>query len=157
MKHEEIKKRILALFDGPLTEEERSLVEDHLPSCAECRQDIAQWKALSARLFSKHTFSEAEEDQFVSRTMERIAGLPTRAAVLSWGNAFRWFLPLAGSAVAAVWVLFSVLPATPGLSARSADENDLYASSTENPSYQWSIVPAAYSSDDMVSNLLKKE
>ena len=121
MTHEMIQQKLLALYDGPLSEQERKLVEGHLAQCPECRKAIAQWKAVAVRLFPPQTFSEAAEDFFVSKVMDRVRSSTLEAGRSAWGWVLRWALPLVGSAVLAGWAFFSVLPDTGFYSAPSAD------------------------------------
>src|ERR1041385_7350131 len=123
MKHDEIKNKLLALYDGPLTEKERVLVEEHLPTCQECQNAVEASRKIAGVLFASPSYSEASEDLFVSKTMSRIhSEIEAQAAPSRW-NILQWLAPLAGSAVAAAWVFFFVLPGTPGLSTASYFEN----------------------------------
>jgi len=156
MKHEEIKQKLFALLDGPLSEQERTLVEKHLPSCPECQSATEEWKKISGVLFTQPAFSEAAEDQFVSKVMARLStasGLQTPAASSRW-NTLQWLIPLAGSAVAAAWVFFFVLPGTPGLSSTASVENYFSDNETSFSSSPVGIVPAS-ATDDMVVALIK--
>jgi len=38
MNHDKIREMLFDLYDRPLTERERQMVEGHLPDCPECRQ-----------------------------------------------------------------------------------------------------------------------
>src|ERR1039458_6362079 len=108
MNHEIIQQKIMALYDGPLTEKERKLVEGHLPQCYECRRAIAEWKAVSRRLFPPHAFSEASEDFFVVKTMNRIESASPKGGFLPQGFVLRWLAPLLGSAGVAAWVFLDL-------------------------------------------------
>lgn len=110
MNHELIQQKLMALYDGPLTEKERKLVEGHLAQCAECRKAVAQWKSISVRLFPAQTISEAAEDYFVAKVMDRIRTTAQEKSLSPMALIFRWLVPLVGSAVVAGWVFFSVLP-----------------------------------------------
>jgi anti-sigma factor RsiW len=150
MTHEMIQQKLFALYDGPLTEQERKLVEGHLAQCPECRKAIAQWKAVSARLFPAHTFSEAAEDFFVAKVMDRVRSSSMEAGRALWGLTLRWVLPLVGSAALAGWVFFSVLPDSTGLSS----SNSLEAAFSSQPVYSASsgngIMLASYSSSEEI-------
>src|SRR6185503_3849258 len=98
MRHQEIKEKILALYEGPLTEKERLLVESHLLDCVECQKTMEGYRILSSRLFTLPTFSEASEDAFVSKVMARVEASAKKS--LTWNEIIlRWMLPLAGSAM----------------------------------------------------------
>jgi anti-sigma factor RsiW len=156
MKHDEIKQKLFALIDGPLSEQERALVEEHIPSCRECAKALEEWQKISGVLFSLPAFSEAAEDQFVSKVMARLSpafGLQTPAAPSRW-NILQWLVPLAGSAVAAAWVFFSVLPGTPGLSSTASAENYFSDNDSSYSASQSGIVPAS-ATEDMVVALIK--
>ncbi len=148
MTHETIQQKLFALYDGPLSEQERKLVEGHLAQCPSCRKAIAQWKAVSARLFPPQTFSEAAEDFFVSKVMTRVRISTLEAGKFAWGVILRWALPLVGSAVLAGWAFFSVLPDTSFYSAPSADaafsSYSSYASASGN-----GMMQASYSPDEI--------
>ncbi len=148
MTHETIQQKLFALYDGPLSERERKLVEGHLTQCPECRKAIAQWKSVSARLFPSQTFSEASEDFFVAKVMDRVRSSALDAGKSAWGWVLRWALPLVGSAVLAGWAFFSVLPDTGLYSAPSADaafsSYSSYASASGN-----GIMQASYSPDEI--------
>jgi anti-sigma factor RsiW len=147
MKHDEIKDKLFALYDGPLTEKERTLVDGHLTDCRECHQAVAEWKKISNVLFTLPAFSEASEDRLVSSVMEKIQSAPLKFQTPSFKNNLRWLMPLIGSAVAAAWVFFIVLPSTDP--AASANVETAFSSSASNASSSGNgIMLASYSSSD---------
>jgi len=156
MKHDELKQKLFALVDGPLSEKERTLLEEHLPNCAECQGALAEWKKISSVLFSNPSFSEASEDQFVSKVMARLSpvqGLESPAAPSRW-NTLQWFTPLAGAAIAAAWVFFYVLPGTPGLSFSNSIETYFSENDASLSSSQLAVIPAS-ATEEMVVALIK--
>lgn len=156
MKHDEIKQKLFALVDGPLTETDRALVEGHIPSCAECRQAIEEWQKISGVLFTFPALSEAAEDRFVSKVMARLPagqGRSVPAASSRW-TTLQWLVPLAGSALAAAWVFFFVLPGTPGLSSTTGIESYFSDNDSSYAAAQSGIIPAS-ATDDMVVALIK--
>ncbi len=150
MRHEEIKEKLFALYDGPLTEKERVLLEGHLPVCAECRQSIGEWKTLSRTLFARPTPSEASEDIFVSRIIARLEPSPAGFMVPFWEKPLGWLVPLVGSAAIAAWVFFSVLPSMNGLSSSPtietafSSDTSYSSSSTESGVMFASYSPSTY-------------
>jgi anti-sigma factor RsiW len=139
----------LALYDGPLTEKERKLVESHLAQCAECRKAVSQWKAIGARLFPAQTYSEAAEDLFVAKVMDRVRTSTLEAQQSLQNFIFRWLVPLAGSAVLAGWVFFSILPN----SVPSSSNNSVSAAFSYDSSYTQSngngMMLASYSTSEI--------
>lgn len=155
MNHDEIREKLFALYDRPLTERERQLVAGHLPDCAECRQAFEEWQKISRTLFPTPSFSEMSEDLFVSKVMVRVNEAASKNGKFSWEFALRWLTPLIGSTIAAAWVFFSVLPNTPGL---STDPNSMTFLSGSNPdltSASWSVLPVATSNEEVVVSYLK--
>jgi anti-sigma factor RsiW len=150
MTHEMIQQKLFALYDGPLTEKERKLVEGHLAQCPECRKAISQWKALSARLFPAQPYSEATEDFFVAKVMDRVRASSLETGKALWGLALKWLLPLAGSAALAGWVFFSVLPDTASLSSNNTVEEAFSSQPTYSSSTGNGITLASYSSEEIV-------
>jgi anti-sigma factor RsiW len=110
-----MKERMLALFEGPLNEKERALVEDHLSGCLECRAMIEDYQRVTGRLFALPTYSEAQEDAFVAHVMARVEAIGP-VPVLTWRNALKWMAPLAASSLAALWLFFSALSGSGRLS-----------------------------------------
>jgi anti-sigma factor RsiW len=155
MTHNEIREKLFALYDGPLAEQERKLVEGHLAGCAECRQAIGEWKHLSKTLFSRSTFSEVEDDLFVSKVMSRLDQDARRQETFSWDNSRRWMVPVMGSIVTAAWVFFQVLPGIPGLSPAESAENFFAGENSPVASSQWSVVPVSAGTADVVVALIK--
>ncbi len=156
MTHDEIRTVLFSLADGPLTEKERELVENHLPSCASCRQALAQWRLISPVLFPKPSFSQVQEDRMVAAVLDRIRVKPSIPRFFSLENSLHWIFPLVGSALAAAWVLFYIVPTTPELSSLPTTDTDYYSSSTpEAVSSQWNAMPAAYH-EDMVVSMIKE-
>ena len=156
MTHDEIQTALFSLADGPLTEKERQLVESHLPACAYCRQALAQWRQISPILFPKPSLSEFQEDRMVAAVMDRIRTKPSSIRFFSLENSLRWIFPLVGSAMAAAWVFFYIVPSTPELSSLPSADTDYYSSSTtEAVSSQWNAMPAAYH-EDMVVSMIKE-
>lgn len=154
MNHDEIKERLFDLYDRPLTERERRLLEAHLPGCDECRRLFEQWQGITRTLFPAPAFSEASEDLFVSKVMARVRSLP-QPAVWSWSLALRWLMPLAGSTLAAAWVFFSVLPQTPGISTDAGNLAYFSDNNSEWTTASWSVLPVADSNEEMVVSYLK--
>ncbi len=115
MKHDELKEKILGLYDGPVTEKERTWVETHLSSCEDCTRALENYKKISAQLFAVPVFSEADEDIFTAKVMARVREAAITQTLSFTEIALRWLLPLVGSTVVAAWVFFSLLPNTPGL------------------------------------------
>lgn len=155
MNHDEVKEKLFDLYDRPLTERERRLVESHLPECSECRHVLQQWQKITRALFPAPAFSEAQEDLFVSKVMARVAAVRSTNRILSWDFVFRWLMPLVGSTIAAAWVFLSVLPQTPGL---YADSNNTVFLSDNNAGLapaSWSVLPVADSNEEMVVSYLK--
>ncbi len=156
MTHQEIQTMLFLLADGALTLDQKHQVESHLQTCASCRQALAQWSQISPVLFSKPSLSEVQEDRLVSAVLERIRVKSSASRLFSPENALRWIFPLVGSAMAAAWVFFYVVPSTPELSSLPAADTDYYSSSTpEAVSNQWNAMPAAYH-EDMVVSMIKE-
>lgn len=145
MNHEMIQQKLLALFDGPLTEKERQLVEGHLAECAACRRAVAEWKVVSRSLFSSPTFSEASEDFFVTKVMDRVRSAAPLSGFALWRPTLKWLVPLVGSAAIAAWAFFSIMPLSDlssGSSLEAAYSNSYNARSANG------ITPASYSTSD---------
>src|SRR5579859_7854206 len=100
MNHDQIRERLFDLYDRPLTQRERRMVEVHLPDCPECRQTFENWQQISHTLFSQPALSEAQEDRFVANVMARIQ--KTSPQPVSWFSRLKWFMPLVGSSLAAL-------------------------------------------------------
>ena len=47
MKHEEIKEKLFAFYDGELPGAEQEEITVHLRSCLACRQSYEQWKQIA--------------------------------------------------------------------------------------------------------------
>jgi hypothetical protein len=156
MKHEELKEKLLGLYDGPVTEKERVWAENHLSSCANCRLAVEEYKNLAAILFAAPTYSEAQEDMFTAKVMARIKTLPASPGQALTDIAVRWFIPLLGSTAVAAWVFFSLLPNTPDLS--NAINGTAFFSSDvqEITSNNWSPVPTSKSDEEIVVSWMKE-
>ena len=149
MLHQTIRQKLFALYDGPLTEKERKLVEGHLAQCRECRKAIAEWKALSTRLFPTRAFSEASEDFFTAKVMDRIRTGRIQPEKASWNLALRWLVPLLGSAAVAAWVFFAVLPDSSDLSS-GANVQTAFTYDSSSGSGGNGIRQVSYSPDEIV-------
>lgn len=141
--HEIIREKLFALYDGPLTEKERKLVEGHLTQCADCRRALAEWKALSRKLLPRLAFSEASEDFFVLGVMNKLE--PYRPVPSWFSDRFllRWGLPLMGAAALAVWFTVSSVSSNAGYAEEPAEAAFTYAGAGGG-SYSSGIVPVSY-------------
>ena len=148
MKHDELKEKILGLYDGPVTEKERAWVETHLASCADCTAALEEYKKTSALLFAVPTFSEADEDMFTAKVMARIRQTDMMKDLSFSQIVFRWLLPLASSMAVAAWVLFSVLPNTPEL-ASEMSEPTFFTSETSGINLN-ALAPASTPSNEEI-------
>ena len=156
MTHDEIRTGLYLMVDGSLTTEEKTQVESHLTACASCREALAQWRQISPVLFAKPAFSEVQEDRMVATVMGRIRNKPSAPRLFSLENSLRWIFPLMGSALAAAWVFFYIVPTTPELTGLPAADTDYDSVSTpEAVSEQWNVVPASYN-DNMVVSMIKE-
>ncbi len=156
MKHDELKEKILGLYDGPVTEKERVWAETHLSSCSDCFQTVEEYKNLSAFLFAVPSFSEAEEDIFTSKVMAQVKSLSTQSVESAGNIIVRWFIPLLGSTAVAAWVFFSLLPSTPELSNALNGSTFLAADSQEITPAAWSPVPTSKSNEEIVVSWMKE-
>ena len=91
MKHEAMKERILALYDGELAGDARREAENHLSGCAECRRSYEQWQQMAKGLFRDPQVQPSE--LFVSRVMERINALERPRHAVPWTIRLRWAVP----------------------------------------------------------------
>jgi hypothetical protein len=156
MKHDELKEKILGLYDGPVTEKERVWADNHLLSCIDCRQSVEEYKKFSSVLFAVPSFSEVEEDIFTAKVLSKIKTLSPRSSETVINITVRWFIPLLGSAMVASWVFFSLLPSTPEISNAMNGSTFLSADSQEITSAAWSPVPTAKSNEEMVVSWMKE-
>jgi anti-sigma factor RsiW len=135
MTHDEIKEKIFALYDGPLTEQERTVAENHLGGCPDCRGAVSEYKKTAQLLFTLPVFDEGSEDRMVSAVLQQLPSSSRKVPASPWKDSLQWLVPLVGSAVAAAWIFFSILPDTPGLNSQpvadsffSNDSQDSYSS-----------------------------
>jgi hypothetical protein len=129
-------------------------VESHLLDCVECQKTVEEYRILSSRLFTLPTFSEASEDAFVSKVMARVETSSRKD--LSWNELIlRWMLPLVGSAVAAAWVCFFVLPQNPDF-ASEMNGSSYFSSDAHEIGSSWSVLPAGNTREEIVVSLLKE-
>lgn len=156
MKHDELKEKILGLYDGPVTEKERVWAETHLSSCSNCFQTVEEYKNFSKFLFAIPSFSEAEEDIFTTKVMSKVRPLSTNSVESARHVIIRWFIPLLGSTAVAAWVFFSVLPSTPELSNALNGSAFLAADSQEINPAAWSPVPTSKSNEEIVVSWMKE-
>lgn len=149
MKHEELQQKLFALYDGPLTEKERDLVEGHLSDCQECRQAIGTWKKASAALFPKPAFSEVEEDRFTAAVMARVGKIEA-ARERSFSQSAKWLVPLLGTASLAIWIFFAFMQ-SPYVPSNTTVGNFLTGDSPEVMGSTWTNVPESAPSFQTVS------
>jgi anti-sigma factor RsiW len=147
MNHELIQQKLMALYDGPLTEEERKLVEGHLAGCSSCRRAVAEWKVISQGLFTSPTFSEAREDYFVAKVMDRVKSTTPETGFALWRPTLKWLVPLVGSAAMAAWAFASILPLS-DFSSGSSLESAFSNTSSYTVRSSNGITMASYSSSD---------
>jgi anti-sigma factor RsiW len=144
MNHELIKEKLFALYDGPLTEQERKVVDIHLSQCPECRRTLAEWKVLSKRLFPRVAFSEASEDIFTLGVLQKLEPYRAPAPLLGRNFILRWGLPALGVAAASAWFFLSSLSANPNMVDEPAEAAFTYAGSGTASYAQSGFVPVSY-------------
>jgi len=156
MTHEELKEKVLGLYDGPVTEKERVWAKTHLSSCADCNKAVEEYKNFAATLFTIPAFSEADEDIFTAKVMSKIRTISANATQSVLDITVRWFIPLLGSTAVATWVFFSLLPSTPELS--NAMNGSAYFSSDahEISANAWTPVPTSKSNEEIVVSWMKE-
>jgi hypothetical protein len=156
MKHDELKVKILGLYDGPVTEKERLWAENHLSSCADCSRAVEEYKSFASVLFALPTLSEADEDIFTNKVMLRIKSASAEAAQSVLDITVRWFIPLLGSTAVAAWVFFSLLPSTPELSAAINGSSFFSSDAHEISSNAWTPAPTTKSNEEIVVSWIKE-
>ena len=144
MNHDLIQEKLFALYDGPLTEKERKVVEVHLSQCPDCRRALAEWKALSRRLFPKVAFSEASEDFFALDVLKRLETYEAPTPFLDRRFLLRWALPAFGIAAVAVWFFLSNLSVNTNMADEPAEAAFTYAGSANSGYAQNGFVPVSY-------------
>ena len=144
MNHELIQEKLFALYDGPLTEQERKVVETHLSQCPDCRRALAEWRTLSKRIFPKVAFSEASEDLFTLSVLKQLEPYQAPVHFLDRGFLLRWGLPALGVAAMTLWFLFSSVTATSGLVDEPAEAAFTFAGSGNSGYSQSGFVPVSY-------------
>jgi anti-sigma factor RsiW len=144
MNHELIKEKLFALYDGPLTEQERKVVESHLSQCPECRRTLAEWRVLSKRLFPKVAFSEASEDIFTLSVLQKLEPYRAPAPLFSRNFVLRWGLPALGVAALSAWFFLSSLTAGSNMVEEPAEAAFTYADSGNSGYSQSGFVPVSY-------------
>jgi anti-sigma factor RsiW len=106
MDHEELKGLLSDLLDGELEAGQRSRVEEHLASCAECRALLEDWKAMGRAFFSPRRPTPAQTEAFVSRVMARIPAAEPAAAEPTFRLDWRWLFPAFALSFAALGLAF---------------------------------------------------
>lgn len=144
MNHELIQEKLFALYDGPLTEQERKVVEGHLAQCPDCRRALAEWKALSKRIFPRVAFSEASEDLFALSVLRQLEPYQAPVPFLDRGFLLHWGLPALGMAAMAAWFFLSSINANSGLVDEPAEAAFTFAGSGNSGYSQSGFVPASY-------------
>lgn len=144
MNHEMIQEKLFALYDGPLTEQERKVVETHLSQCPDCRRAVAEWKALSKRLFPKVAFSEASEDLFTLSVLRKLETYQAPVSLFDRGFLLRWGLPALGLAAMTLWFFLSSVNTNSGLVEEPAEAAFTYAGSSNSGYSQSGFVPVSY-------------
>jgi anti-sigma factor RsiW len=144
MNHEMIQEKLFALYDGPLTEQERKVVETHLSQCPDCRRAVAEWKALSKRLFPKVAFSEASEDLFTLSVLRKLETYQAPVSLFDRGFLLRWGLPALGVAAMTLWFFLSTVNTNSGLVEEPAEAAFTYAGSSNSGYSPSGFVPVSY-------------
>jgi anti-sigma factor RsiW len=72
-----VKEWLGAYLDGELAKDRRGWVEDHLASCLECRQELAELRALTMLLHADPAPSvQMDGEPFAARVVKRLPPLP---------------------------------------------------------------------------------
>jgi anti-sigma factor RsiW len=70
MTHEALKELVFLSYDQELSPVDKTTVDEHLQTCAECRDAVAAWKKTAAVLFAP---APGLPERFVHKVMDRIA------------------------------------------------------------------------------------
>ena len=131
---EHIDRWLEAYLDGELTAAHQQQVEDHLDGCADCRNRLAQARALSSLLREiPPAGSLKPEKQFVAEIGLRLerrrspASSPARALYLGW-LLMPLFLFIALSFIQAQFILIMIIRFIPGLDQALLGQNAIWFS-----------------------------
>jgi len=103
--HERMKDMVFSLYDGELGETDRSLAEEHVASCRECRQEYENWQGISRSIFAPGQVPVGES--FVQSVMRRIRVDEETPPHLGWSPFQRWATAFGyGLAVLLLWMSF---------------------------------------------------
>jgi|SRR5579859_3578696 len=156
MSHDQLREKLWALYDGELSIPERRELEHHLEDCEECLQALSQWQKTSAALFPKAEPFKLSGEVFTQRVMAQVRPLPHPNKLSFWRSFLPWLSPVMGSAAVAGWVLFFVLPATPGLSLGPNASSFFSEDTPEATSVSWTSLPATSKGEEWVTRLVKE-
>ncbi len=111
--HQDLRDLLPGYAVGALDPDELHAVEEHLPTCADCRQAVQQYRELSDGLLlatppvaPPPRLRQALKDQLAANREPRVsARAPARTPGRSWGGIGQWALGLATIALLALNVL----------------------------------------------------
>ena len=95
MTHEDIKEKLLALFDRELDERERKEIASHLNVCEDCSGTLKRWEQISAAM-SRAGSASPSSGRFVYSVMERIAASEKSAPAKNPAPFLNWIFPTLG-------------------------------------------------------------
>ena len=156
MSHDQLREKLWALYDGELSIPERRELEHHLEDCEECLLTLSQWQRTSAALFPKAESPKLSGELFTQKVMAQVRSLPQPKKLSWWRGFLPWMTSLLGSAAIAGWVLFYVMPATPGLSWGSNASSFFSEDTPETTSASWTSLPATSKGEEWVARLVKE-
>ncbi len=156
MNHEKIKLQLWSFYDGQEPLKDRIRLESHLRDCAECRLMFTEWETVSEKFFQKPALSDPSGEFFAQKIMVQVRALPPIQKASVWKNFLPWMAPVLGSAALALWVLFYLLPGTPGLSQGPSDEYPFIEGSTSAVYADWDVLPVSTSGEEFVRSFIKE-
>ena len=114
MTHEEIKEKLLALFDRELAETERHEINSHLHACENCSETVKRWEQISAAMSRAGTASPPS-GRFVYSVMERIAASEKSAPAKNPIPVLNWIFPTLGYTFAVLLMFVAITHREPSI------------------------------------------
>lgn len=111
MNHNTIKEKLFEFLEQELSEIERKEISLHLESCKDCKNDLKLWK--STQKILTRIPEQKESEVFTNKVMHFIFALTNKPSIIHKFMTFRWLTPALGTAIAVLFVCFTLISAEP--------------------------------------------
>jgi anti-sigma factor RsiW len=149
MDHSQIKLKLFDYLDGPISREDKRIVEEHLQACTDCRNQLENWSHISRTVLQP--LKAVQTDLFVQNVMRQVRAYDQKEDAVQWRHFLRWAFPILAFSVSGfvATLVYTLEPAKPSTAALLIGES--------SPTYSTEALESVSSDDQLMDSVMMEQ